>query len=359
MAPGSRPSCLLHVGMHKTGSSAIQLALSRSFDGYVDLGRGPNHSGALHAAFAENPGAYHFFRRLGLDDQELAGIRQQVLERLATALADGRQRYVLSGEDMCSLDDSELERLKAFILGYVDTVDVVAYVRSPASFMGSAFQQRIRGGYSSFNLMALYPQYRKRLQRFDRVFGRARTRLMPFSPRRFIGGDVVSDFSERMELGLEPDTARAHVNVGLSGPATALLYVYRKFGSPRGEGREDIRINRALVWALGQLPGDKFQLRLAALEGVLARFRADIDWVEGRMGKSFEAEIEHPGFGVAAEPDLIRVYEAQLAWLRDLDPNLPVDMASGPDEVARAVHSVVPLVLERYAHARKLERLAG
>lgn len=344
--------------MHKTGSSAIQLALSRSFDGYVDLGRGPNHSGALHAAFAENPGGYHFFRRLGLDDRELAEIRQQVRDRLAAALADGRERYVLSGEDTCSLDDGELERLKSFLLGHVDAVDVVAYVRSPASFMGSAFQQRIRGGYSSFNLMALYPQYRKRLQRFDRVFGRERTRLIPFSPRRFIGGDVVSDFSGRMQLGLEPDTTRAHVNVGLSGPATALLYVYRKFGSPRGEGREDIRTNRALAWALAQLPGDKFQLRLAALEGVLARFRADIEWVEGRMGESFEAETERPGFAVAEEADLIRIHEAQVAWLRDLDPGLPVDMSSGPEQVARAVHSVVPRVLERYAHARKLERLA-
>lgn len=71
----------LHIGMHKTGSSSIQLALAGFDDGNTtcpDLGY-ENHSIPFYTAYSENHQKYHIWKRAGLDTAAIEEIKAQCL----------------------------------------------------------------------------------------------------------------------------------------------------------------------------------------------------------------------------------------------------------------------------------------
>lgn len=73
----------LHIGPHKTGSSAIQKALQDYDDGttrVARLGR-PNHSIALTAAFKIDLTQSLIFTRMGIDAEAAGKLRAETLNR--------------------------------------------------------------------------------------------------------------------------------------------------------------------------------------------------------------------------------------------------------------------------------------
>lgn len=347
--------CVLHIGMHKTGSSSIQASLqnfsSRDFR-YAHLLRTPNHSGAICLAFSKRPQIY--------TDEKSSRSQTKLGRRIRAKLTNQLERsnsstLIISGEGISKLRLEELETLYTFISKYVSEVEVVCYVRSTKSYIESALQQRIKSGLSSFDPATFYPHYRSRFEKFDLVFGREKVRFWEFKPQTLKGGCVVTDFCARLGVDLAPEKI-IRKNDSLSAEALSLLYTYQKY---RSESSEPININTksydALLQSLSQLKGKKLKLSPKIINPLLLRYKEDMDWMAERLGSTItppEASLAAPM--VESESDLLRPSRAALSWL--IAQTAPNDSHSVNEEfadenISRTVSQYMHKLVERTAYA--------
>lgn len=138
----------LHIGVHKTGTTALQWALA---DARAELraagvcypGQRKAHHGSALAMLGKSWG----WRTQGGEVP-----RTQVFERLAAETAGHRGRVIISSEHFCESDDATAARVVAG-LG-TDRVHVVVTLRSLASLLPSSWQQ-----YLKYGVRATYPDW--------------------------------------------------------------------------------------------------------------------------------------------------------------------------------------------------------
>lgn len=291
--------CILHVGMHRTGSSAIQKSLhgrlsSANFS-YLDIGQA-NHSQLLNKAFSHS------------GKQQPGDSRAQ----LVTAL-DGctGETVVLSADSLSTMAEEELAELKAFLGRWFGEIRVVGYVRPPVAFMASQFQQRLKKALPSWQ--AIRPRYRFRFEKFDRLFGREQVQLWKFDPSIFPEGNVVRDFCARLGIPLAVESI-VNVDEGMSRDAVALLYAYRLHHgmatTPAVLQREE-----QLVKTLSALPGPKLRFGEALLREKWPEIEGDVRWMEGRLGETLAEEPSQDGITSLEELCDSSPFAKTLAWL--------------------------------------------
>lgn len=315
---------MLHIGMHKTGSSSIQRSLVGYDDGHAFYGRfaRPNHSLPLHTVFAAEPARHHLWVREGLDEAAVARKRAEALDCLDRDLTrSDRKVLVLSGEDVGVLTDDEKDRLVAHLRRHGAQVDVVAYVREPAAFTASSFQQGVRGGsVLPLRRGTVRPGYRRRLERFLELVPGAVT-VRAFERDRLAGGSVVQDFCEiaGLEFGRLTDET---VNESLSVAALKLLLVFNASNACSGGDRIVLGARRRLVTTLRSLYGEGESIpsdRFACVAD-----DSELAWLSSTTGVVLAPAVSGAPAGWN-EADLDR-------WLRDLTD---VDLAPLDAELAR------------------------
>lgn len=220
---------ILHIGMHKTGSSSIQHAL-KDFDNghtfYPDLGY-VNHSLPIVTCFSDNYQGYHIWRKKGLSKAMIEKERATAKERLENALArTGRETIIISGEGISLLDDKSKAALIETLKSHADVVDLICYVRDPLSFAASSLQQRVKGNLKALPSI-LSPEYRRRLESFSDMLPAENVQAIPFDRSGFPDGDVVKDFCSR--IGIEPiEATDFEVNSSLTAPALKLAFLFNR-----------------------------------------------------------------------------------------------------------------------------------
>ena len=338
-ARGSR--CVIHIGMHKTGSTSIQQSLKGFGDDrflYADLGRQGNHSLPMYTLFSGRPEHHHLHRVVGRDQDYTREYAKRTLAALERAIGRaGSRTLLISGEDIGPLAPGDVETLAAFFHQRFKQVEVVAYVRSPASYLASGFQQRIQGGgVRSFDIENVYRPYQAKFTKFDRAFGRENVHLWPFDVQTFPDGCVVRDFCDRLGIGF-PSNRIVRVNQSLSRQAVGLLYTYHVF--TRADETKRMRGPEALQ--LGELvPGDKFRFSPEIVHRILEAHRNDIEWMERRLGLSLSEDLgPHREGDIRSEADLLRPDQKALAKLLRAvgrDPSKAAAIQT-PEEVAALV----------------------
>ncbi len=289
-------SCLLHFGMHKAGSTSIQSALFRCLADeqfyFIDLGLS-NCSPCVATAFMLNPMKYQSNERLGKESRRVLSektfIRDQLAEQLAIA---GKRTAILSAEVICRFKETELQNLCQFINDTGFNVAAVGYIRPPYSYMNSSYQQRLKAGSDlrTLDLTKLYPSYRIRFEKFEKVLGQKNVRFWPFKPELFPAQYVVHEFCER--LGISIDLSKVvPENQSISVLAVALLFAYRKYGPGYGCGPNVERENKLLVRRLSTVHGAPFRLHSSVVRPVLDANAEDIAWMEFRLQTSLKEEL--------------------------------------------------------------------
>ena len=271
---------LLHIGPHKTGTTAIQTFM-RSNDellaqhgiAYPKVPSGEfNHHAVVHG-----------LRTRGLKD----GVKAWMLETLALADRCGSRTCVLSSE-MFVEDRIDIADLVRSLSG-VD-VRVVAYIRRPEDMWASAFSQ-----------LVVEPTVR-RTERIDRsplpydcsystVFckwmdhlGPDRMQLAPFDRRQWPGENLLHDFLSM--IGAPPSlfekcsTAAVAHNRSLPAILTAAIRCANASGIVSATGHA--RLVRAMGQLAPKLPG--FMSQPARLSSTSARRRC-IEMLEPWIGR--------------------------------------------------------------------------
>lgn len=304
---------VVHAGMHKTGTTAVQDRLVRTRFGDLDYATGPspNHSGLFVLLFHEPVECFHLFRKQGLNRPALLRQREYWRERLIRQLKQtSAPTFVFSGEEFSTiLTEEELQNFREFIQRHADFLEIYLYVRAPVAYMQSAFQQRVQHGLDRLQPETLWPHYRRRVEKLDKVFGRAAVNLRTYDPRRFVDGDVASDFA--IWIGVEPPPSPpTRANDSLSLEATALLFTQRKLERRAvSEASSDMRANARFVAALRRIGTRKLRFAPRLVAPVIDAHHDDLEWIEARLGEQLLDDAAESGAMLRSEADLLAVAE--------------------------------------------------
>ena len=359
---------ILHFGMIKTGSSSIQATLAKNAASmsnsniYYPIASYVDHNGILTTAFSQKPRRVHKLKEISRSAFEEKKAKQLIrLDKLLKA-HQGRD-ILLSSEVVASLRFDELKNFYLWLKNYTDDITAVAYVRSPATHLASAFQQQVKGGLKkSFDLHNCYPYYKHTIEKFDSLFGKENVQLWQFNPASFPEGGVVTDFCQRLGINM-PLNAIVRVNEGLSLPAISLLYAYSKLGQGIGSGKNVRKEYQLLVKAVSQLQGEKLQFSARLIRQTLRPHRDDIAWVEARLGTPFSESIPttNPANAIRSEKDLLSFTPQTLEWLAT---EVGVDKVSNKkfprmiaQDVAKNMHLLRLKLAKDYEESQAIESI--
>jgi hypothetical protein len=337
--------CIVHIGMHKTGTKSIQKSLQRFADErfvYADFGN-PNHTLPMHTLFTSGARPRPYL--LAKSDPKAAFLQyrqaaQGQLDRIIRTC--GERTLIVSGEGFSSnFDDDALVAMRDRLRRDFDEISIVGYVRPPAGYMTSAFQQRVQSG-RQVPFEAVYRSYQRTFGKFDEIFGRENVQLWKFDPGSFVERCVVRDFCSRLGIAL-PVERIVRLNEAVSKQSVCLLYTYGKLGGPYGAHGLTGSERRTLRKRLESFGHERFRLAPDLLRPVLARNRADIEWMEARLGQSIVEELgeRQPG-DIRDEADLLRPDPAVVGRMIDaVGDGAPAGVTGEtPEQVAQLVEAL-------------------
>ena len=303
-------SCIIHIGMHKTGTSSIQVSLYNFSDDkyfYADLGM-PNHSIPICMLFKTDPKRFKDLKDRSL--QEINNIKKEAYERLVNSIKRSKSKtLIISGEGIRGLSKDELINFRSFLeeRGF-DDIKVFAYVRSPAGYMSSAFQEILKHEPLHFSqIRKCYPFYRAGFEKFYEVFGEGNVILRKFDPNRFPKGCVVRDFCNIFGIKLPEDRIK-RINESFPEEVVKLIYILRNYKKNVKIKRNEIqRLGNYLSGRMKDLGLKKFKIDGSLIKPIIEENIEDIRWMEKRLGESLLEEDIESMRGIRSEEDLLKV----------------------------------------------------
>lgn len=276
----------IHVGDHKTGSTALQSALA---EGRVRL---DGAEIAYLSGLNDNPLAKTLMVKK--PDPKVYG---PLFARRARQLDRNKARYgVISAEHFEYVDPRDLGRaLDAHLPQYRDRTRLLAYLRPHADRFVASFAERTKIGTLSASMAEFFDRtqrngmitYRPRMEAWLDVFG-ARLSVRPYVRGLLRDGDIVADFADWLGGGASFEVAPGRMsNSTLTVESLAIM---RAFHARLGQAIPDFgRAHRAFGWNLGPLlaevapEGTRLGLDRALARRLVAASRADADWIDGRF----------------------------------------------------------------------------
>lgn len=284
----SRKRIILHAGLHKTGTTAIQQTLAASnqilqsqgwkYPVFTDgvRGRIVNHSNPLYTLFCDNPDGYLPNLTAGIDG-EVA--RQGFANQLRDEL-NGEFNLILSGEDVSSLPGTALAKLAETLSGHELLVIVV--VRETYSTFVSTLQHRIHRGVHGFRFEV--PSLAQNCTRLASVF--PGLRFLSYEKSCMSSGGLFSAFIK--ECGFDPkpfSVSRANVSIG--NHTARFLASFNEYYPLIVNGRLNLRRPRFNVYDL-DFDAAKFSLTKAEFDKINERVQSENERLSEVTGLPFK-----------------------------------------------------------------------
>jgi hypothetical protein len=277
---------ILHIGMHKTGTSSIQHALADALVDdrfrFVQLAGYANGSLLIGNAYADLSG-YPHHPDSSMEHRRLS--RRNAMKVITTELNAFDERIpILSAELICSLEDDAKHALLDLLRRYHPELRVAAYIRRPKSLVDSAYQERLKSALVTINDHFEGVEYRKIFVAFDDFLGRQMVTIRLFEKENLHEGDVVADFAATWGIGIDR-TRVLRENEALSQEAVKLLYTYRLAHPQVLEGDEHI------IALLSDVGGERFRLHSSVYRRTAVIRPADIEWANERLQSNIEEDV--------------------------------------------------------------------
>lgn len=206
---------IIHAGLHKTGTSSIQLACKMVSDSLLDHGilypsfggsQWANHSVPLSLLFMDHSGKNnHTVNAMFGSEYARIDAAEKIRQNLVEELSKNKiQTILISGEDLSIFTSSNLESLKDFFIAHgFNTFEIILYVRNPISFSLSNAQELVRAGLYSIGEAIKFGNLQKikvKVTRFVDVFGEHSVSVFSYDDCVASGIDVVNDFENKLGL---------------------------------------------------------------------------------------------------------------------------------------------------------------
>jgi hypothetical protein len=240
---------ILHVGPHKTGSTALQHALLNTRDALAEQGFDYPLTGIQQFAHHQLYGVFA---------GEARAVAELPVAKLLTDLDHGRD-VILSSENFIYLGERRLAELRDHLAGF--RVEVVIFIRSPVELWPSHWQELVKHGRAEtlIEYMAAYLGWNSVIDasimnpvvqgnRFSRVFGREALRM--FSYDNIVDNDEdIYDMFWRSVLRIEappPARERRVLNPSLEPVMTEMLRCLNEQHLQSGARPSDFVLSRYL-----------------------------------------------------------------------------------------------------------------
>lgn len=211
---------ILHVGVHKTGTTAIQQAFSGYDDGtlaYADLGS-PNHTLPFATLFSDTLNDY--WSGMG---EPVESVRQRFLDRPDAALTKRPPVILFSGEGISLLPVDSLRRMRAHLAQHCSSFQVVLFARDPSKWTASAIQEGAKHGAKGPGLSGLV-NFATRHRALSKVFSKDEMTVRKYEDA---GGDMLGYFSTLVgaDRALVTPSEKGH-NRSMTLEAMRVLHIY-------------------------------------------------------------------------------------------------------------------------------------
>ena len=252
---------ILHLGVHKTGSSAIQSSLityksKLRVSGLHVLDCLPaNHSEFFQCSFGDNPLSYHTVKAKEMTLNQVRERSQSILNKIKKEISSSScETFVLTGEDGSLLSSDGLTRLSRFLdsIGFpLSSIRVIVYAREHADYIASAIQQNVKSNNMTiekalaWHSQAVISLYTALYVRLATVFPASSIHFYDFKQACRHEGGLFGHFLKSINID-SSGFAEIRENIGLSMEAVHLIDLSRR----RGQNLTANEIN-----ALGRLTG--------------------------------------------------------------------------------------------------------
>jgi len=292
---------IIHMGLPKTGSTALQMALAQSRPALAQ-------AGILYPAFQHEFNTHYLL--MGLDPAApeatlwpwliarhggLSNLRSRAeasyAEMLRQVQAKRPRLLILSSEVFLEFGTADsLRHLAGRLRQISDDISLMAYIREPAAMYLSLLQQRARS--QALNSLPALHRFRDPIERAEAAFG-VTAQLRGYDPALLEEGDVVTDFvTHVLDRAIDPALLpRLRANESLSAEAVCILPEIRRarLQGPGSAGVHDPVDIAALGRLDRSLPGFAAPRLRPGLAEELRRGGSEYLWLRDRAGIVFPA----------------------------------------------------------------------
>jgi hypothetical protein len=219
---------ILHIGIHKTGSTTIQEALSHLSDTNTRVASfvEKNHSIPIATIFSKQKFKSRAYIKRGISPAEVLKKKAHYLSLLSKDIEDDSyERLILSGEAMSTLSFDEQQSCVKYFHERGCKVKVIALVREPLDWIRSATQQKAKGGAEAF--VKTTPKYRTKLEGYLNCVGQEHMQVYDFN-KLITDKGLINSMSDILEVTLNQVP---HQNTSMSKEALTLLYEFNNIES--------------------------------------------------------------------------------------------------------------------------------
>ena len=277
----------LHIGLSKTGTTAIQTSLSESrqtlsHNGVLYPGTEVDHALLLPTFHQLGPDHYRY-RNAGVSPADAQRQSSAFVEMLTKEAEGFSGDLLLSSEYLQNMNPAAWEKLKSFIEGLGYEPHVICYVRHPVSHATSSIQQNVKMGFKPLEEQLTtpnWPRARPHLQPVLKVFPKDNVHLRRFEDARQDGIEIhilkAIGYSGPLD-----QIARSEANSSLSMTGVMLADARTRMNL---EGQNADEVNKFLF----RIGGSKFSLPPRTVKRVMEMAKDDLAWLKKTFGISFD-----------------------------------------------------------------------